>query len=77
MNENGVFNILPGGSLTGRLNQTQGDVTGTWEIRNGQWCRTIAEPMELSGTQCQEMTLTQTEVVLTRPDGVQVSYAVQ
>lgn len=36
-----------------------GDVLldGAWEIREGQFCRTLTQPPQLAGTECQDVTL--------------------
>ena len=46
------------GRLSGKVGKN-GDVKfeGAWDIRNGQWCRTIKEPKTFAGTKCQAMTL--------------------
>lgn len=48
------------GTLTGTF--PAGDLEGTWEIRNGQWCRTVSSPERLAGSACQEMSLTENGV---------------
>lgn len=44
------------GTLTGT--SAAGDLLGTWEIRNGQWCRTLSAPQRAAGSACQDMSLT-------------------
>jgi hypothetical protein len=46
------------GALTGKVGQNlDTELSGTWEIRDGQWCRTITAPARLAGSACQAMTL--------------------
>jgi hypothetical protein len=40
------------GSLTGTL-ANGAELTGAWEVRDGQWCRTLVTPENLAGTDCQ------------------------
>lgn len=44
------------GALTGTT--SAGDLLGTWEIRNGEFCRTLSSPERAAGSACQEMELT-------------------
>lgn len=55
-------NIHPDGTLSG-------GVTGTWEIKAGQWCRTITAPKDWVGTQCQAVMIDGSSATFTRPDG--------
>jgi len=46
------------GSVTGMVGPDQTvSLEGAWQIRNGQWCRTLTKPAQLAGTSCQDATL--------------------
>lgn len=46
------------GELTGMVGPDQSTaISGTWEVRNGQWCRTLVRPAPIAGTACQDATL--------------------
>lgn len=46
------------GRLIGKVGQNlDTDLVGAWEIRDGQWCRTLTEPAAAAGTACQDITL--------------------
>lgn len=32
-------------------------LTGSWEVRDGQFCRTIVTPARLAGSECQKVTI--------------------
>ena len=32
-------------------------IDGAWEIRNGEFCRTLTSPAQLAGTECQDITI--------------------
>lgn len=43
------------GRVTGMVGPDQSvALSGIWEIRNGQWCRTLTAPASLAGTACQD-----------------------
>lgn len=46
------------GRVTGMIGPDQSlALSGVWEIRDGQWCRTLTEPASFAGTACQDATL--------------------
>ncbi|MEM6460429.1 MAG: hypothetical protein AAF724_00775 [Pseudomonadota bacterium] len=46
------------GTLTGKVGENLDvDLAGTWEIRNGEWCRTLTQPAGAAGSACQQLTL--------------------
>ncbi len=55
------FTINADGSLTGELAGSNGNPSksfvGSWEIVDGQWCRTFTAPPEFAGRACQQATL--------------------
>lgn len=55
---NGVdMNINSDGTFTGKVGKNlDQDFAGTWEIKNGQWCRTISTPDRFKGSACQDLT---------------------
>lgn len=59
--------VNPNGALSG--SGPAGAIEGTWEIRNGQWCRTITAPEAWANTRCQEARLTGNILTLPNADG--------
>lgn len=52
------IDVNANGILTGMVGPDQSNrLAGAWEIRNGQWCRTLTEPAALAGTSCQDASL--------------------
>jgi len=45
-----------------------GAVEGTWEVRNGQWCRNITAPAAWAGSRCQDAQLSGNTVSLANAD---------
>ena len=46
------------GTLSGMVGPEQTEeLAGTWEIQNGQWCRTLTLPANFTGSACQDATL--------------------
>ena len=46
------------GRLIGKVGKNlETDLVGTWEIKNGQWCRTLTQPKAAAGRACQDLTL--------------------
>lgn len=46
-----------------------GGLSGTWSIKNGQWCRTLTSPPAYAGSACQKMVIEGNRMTLTRADG--------
>lgn len=63
-----IFNIGADGTMTGKTDRGE-TVTGTWEVKGGKWCRTIAEPARLAGSACQTASIKGNTFSLTRDDG--------
>ncbi len=64
------------GSLTGVTGK--GDaLSGTWEIKDGKWCRTIKEPARLAGSACQTASIKGGTFTLVRDDGSSVKYKIK
>jgi hypothetical protein len=64
------------GSFRGSTDKGE-PLAGTWEVRDGRWCRTIAEPKRLAGSECQGAVLKHGKLTLTRADGSKVSFTVE
>ena len=53
-NQNGDIKVGSDGRLSGKVGQNRDiDVAGTWESKGGRFCRTLTEPENLAGTECQ------------------------
>ncbi|MCK0138840.1 glycoside hydrolase family 43 C-terminal domain-containing protein [Aliiroseovarius sp. F47248L] len=52
----------------GRLSGS-GGVDGTWEVRDGKYCRTISKPDKWKGTECQVVTTAGDQITFTSPSG--------
>jgi hypothetical protein len=61
VSEGSSFTINADGSLTGSMTGADGapatQFVGSWEIVDGQWCRSFTEPAKFAGRACQEATL--------------------
>ncbi|MCV6585144.1 MAG: hypothetical protein OIF47_06380 [Marinibacterium sp.] len=44
-------------------------VAGTWEIRDGKFCRTLTQPESLQGSECQTVTLDGDKATFQSPTG--------
>lgn len=57
---NGGSTVLLGqdGTMSGMVGP-KGDTVleGAWTVRNGQYCRTVVEPAQIAGTECQDVTI--------------------
>ena len=67
VNGDAIFNVGSEGSLTG-TNGTA-DFVGTWEVRDGKWCRTFSEPANFAGSACQEAVLGDGTITITGERG--------
>lgn len=46
------------GRLTGKVGANLGtELVGTWEIKNGRWCRTLTQPEAAAGSACQDLAM--------------------
>lgn len=61
------IHINPDGTLSGT--SPAGDLIGTWEVQDGQWCDTIVEPEAAAGAHCMAVALGDDEVTFINPDG--------
>lgn len=53
------------GRLTGKIGKKlDTDLLGTWEIKNGQWCRTLTKPKGAAGSACQNITMGDGTVII-------------
>ncbi|WP_371168720.1 hypothetical protein [Aliiroseovarius sp. 2305UL8-7] len=59
----------------GRLTGTN-NTTGTWEIRDGKWCRTIVTPEKWKGSQCQTVVVKGDKATFIRNDGSKITYTI-
>ena len=58
------------GKLTGKVGKNLDiDLLGTWEIKNGKWCRTLTRPKGAAGTACQDLKMGDGEVTITGSRG--------
>ncbi|MEM8956460.1 MAG: hypothetical protein AAGC86_01475 [Pseudomonadota bacterium] len=65
------------GTLTGKVGENLDiDLIGTWEIRDGQWCRTLSQPAAAAGSACQDITLGDGVVTIVGSRGP-VEFAIQ
>ncbi|WP_299936748.1 hypothetical protein [uncultured Pelagimonas sp.] len=62
VHEDGNLTINPDGTLGG-------DIEGTWEIRNNQWCRTITKPERFADSKCLDVRVTGNNAQITRDTG--------
>lgn len=48
----------PDGRLTGKVGKNLDvDLEGTWEIKDGKWCRTLSKPKGAAGSACQDLSI--------------------
>lgn len=52
----------------GRLTGNDGTM-GTWEVRDGKYCRTITVPEKWKGTECQDVTIAGDQITFVSPTG--------
>lgn len=71
VNAKGNIEVGSDGSLRGR------NVEGTWEVRDGKWCRTLTKPERFAGTACQKVQLDGDTVTFVRGDGTTATYTIQ
>jgi hypothetical protein len=70
------FTVGVDGTLTGITGK--GDaLSGSWEVKGGNWCRTIKEPVRLAGSACQAATINDKTLTLTNQDGSSISYKIK
>ena len=71
-----TFTMGTDGTLVGTT--SKGDaVSGTWEVKDGKWCRTIKEPARLAGSACQAATIKGDTLTLTVKDGAKLSFTLK
>ncbi len=64
------------GRITG--NTHNGDaITGTWDVRNGRYCRTITAPESLASTNCQDVEFDGNNVHFIKDDGTSSTFVMQ
>lgn len=61
------FKVKRNGRLTGSSGALK--FKGTWTIRDGQWCRTLTEPANFAGTECQPTELGENTITITGSRG--------
>ena len=70
------FEISADGALTGVTGK--GDaLAGTWEVKDGDWCRTIKEPARLAGSACQAASIKGSTLTLIRDDGSSIKFKIK
>lgn len=65
-NSDTTISIKHNGTITGVTHGNE--ISGTWEWRDGFWCRTITEPA-VTPEDCQVWEITQSQLVITREKG--------
>lgn len=65
-----TLQLQEGNRMAGRAGPN-GDVLldGFWEIREGQFCRTVTAPAQMAGTECQDITIDGETATLVGRDG--------
>jgi hypothetical protein len=46
-------------------------ISGAWEIRNGQFCRTLTDPPQMAGTECNDITIDGETATISGPRGTE------
>ncbi|MGB3315837.1 MAG: hypothetical protein WBB85_15625 [Albidovulum sp.] len=69
-----VYVLGQDGVLGGKIAKHK--VVGIWEVRDGQWCRTISEPKDREGDACREVAIDGENVTLTG-DGQSIMYTMK
>ncbi|WP_101065698.1 hypothetical protein [Roseovarius salinarum] len=72
------FSIIPhsGGRLSGKI-ENGGVIAGTWDIRDGRWCRMLTKPENQAGRKCQDITMAGDTVTVTSRDGTVTRLTIQ
>lgn len=60
--------LNPDGTITGS------GFEGTWEERDGKYCRTLTKPERLAGTECQTVTVNGNEVTIVSESGTSTTW---
>ncbi len=55
---------------------TGGGFEGVWEERDGKYCRTLTQPAQYAGTECQTVVLNGDQVTFESPQGHSVTWTV-
>lgn len=65
-----ILQLQEGNSMVGSAGPN-GDVKidGAWQIREGQFCRTITAPTQMAGTECQDISIDGETATLMGRDG--------
>ncbi|MEP1354484.1 MAG: hypothetical protein ABJX32_16585 [Tateyamaria sp.] len=65
-----TLHLQEGNRMAGRAGPS-GDVNidGAWQIREGKFCRTISEPVQMVGTECQDISIDGETATLVGRDG--------
>ena len=71
-----TITLHPDGRVTG---QTAGgsEIAGAWDVRNGQYCRTLSSPEQIAGTSCQDVVFEGKQVSFIRADGTPSTFTMQ
>lgn len=74
-NAESTMALTADGRLLGK--ESTGEITrGTWEIRDGKWCRTLTEPAAWAGTGCRGVTFSGNTVTMSKDDGTSFTYTI-
>lgn len=76
VHDTNTVTINPNGTFAGRLSDGS-DMAGTWQIRDGKWCRTLSAPARLAGSACQDLSIEGNQATFTRADGSSITYSIR
>ncbi|WP_282608599.1 hypothetical protein [Pelagibius sp. Alg239-R121] len=69
--QNATVHLNQDGTLTGT------GVRGTWEVKDGKFCRTLTKPDSLAGSDCQSVLFNGNRVTFIRSNGSQATYRIR
>lgn len=71
-NQSTKIQLQEGNMMTGRTGPSnEVAIDGTWQIREGRFCRTLTSPPQLAGTECQDISIDGDTVTFDTPRGQQ------
>jgi hypothetical protein len=77
MHESGtVVTLQEDGRVTGQTQNGEA-IVGTWDVRNGRYCRTLTAPESLASTNCQDVEFDGNNVHFIRDDGTSSTFVMQ
>ena len=72
-NADSTLALTKDGALIGK-SKSGAVIRGTWEAKDGKFCRTLTEPAAAAGTECQNVTIQGDQLTLVRANGQVVTY---